>query len=616
MSSKCMIIDQYHRETRVAIVKNRVLEDFDYEVVQNKLKKGNLYWARVMRVEPSLQAAFLDFGGERHGFLAFSEIHPSYYQIEKKPMVHVETRSLEGIDGEEDEDLPKPKVNHTYKIQEVIKKNQEMLVQISKDSRGTKGAALTTYISLPGRYSVLLPNTPGSSGISKKITAAEDRDQLKEIVASLEVPETMSIIVRTAGLGKKRGEIKRDYEYLIRLWSEIEKKSVAAPGLVHEEQDLLIRALRDLYASDIEEILIQGEPAFRKARAFMKVFMPSHGRRVSLYDDPALPLFEKFEVETQIDAIYDTAVTLPSGGSIMIHATEALVAIDVNSAKSTGERNIEDTALKTNLEAVPAIARQLRLRDLAGLIVIDFIDMAPSKCAQVEKAMKEELKQDRARTRVGKISAFGLLEMSRQRLRQSLLESNTLGCTVCRGTGRMMSPSISAMKVLRFLGKMKVAEKEKVMVFGSPEVVSCLLNEYRSVLHEMEKKANCIFHIVVDGSLPWAHFRVTEETKAPVLHARERCSSFRFTKQKVALEKGALSSESVSEVAELVPEIPPEKSERIPQEPAILPPSEVVSELSILEGPKETEGNDSALVVLVPKKRRRWRNKTNSSALH
>lgn len=514
MSDKLMLIDQYHDvETRVAIIKDAFLEDFDYEIAKNKLKKGNIYAARVIRIEPSLQAAFLDFGEQQHGFLAFSEIHPNYYSADKKTALKAETQ-IEDASEEEDEELPKrSRPIFSYKIQEVIKKNQMMMVQVVKDGWGTKRAALTTYISLAGKYSILMPNTANSNGISRKILSQKDRENIKEIVASLSIPETMSIIVRTAGLDKKKKDIKHDYDYLMRLWTNLSKKSMKEPGLIYEEHDLVVRALRDLFTSDIEEIIIQGEEAFKKAVTFLKMAMPSNVKRVNLYNEQTLPLFEKFGIEDQIEAIYQSKVALPSGGSIVINPTEALVAIDVNSARSTQEKHIEDTAFKTNLEACSVIARHLKLRDLSGLIVIDFIDVSLHKRSVIEKTLKESLKTDRARIQVGKISSFGLLEMSRQRIRQSIWESCTTSCTKCLGAGRIISLSAIAMKCLKQLEKSAFAG-ESVIAYGSHEVISFLLNENRHIICDMEKKYNVSFQLKVNSEFNWSEFQIEQKSNA------------------------------------------------------------------------------------------------------
>ena len=520
MSEKLMLIDQfYDRETRVALVKGGLLEDFDEELIQNKLKKGNIYLGRVMRIEPSLQAAFIDYGEIKHGFLSFSELHPNEYTGTKAFAVKQGKEKPEGNavpepDGSESTGTGLPKAvsesvaKHEPRIQDVLKRNQLLIVQVVKDGRSTKGAALTTYISLPGKYSVLMPNTPrGGGGVSKKITASKDREAMKEIVSSLELPESMSIIVRTAGLGSTKREIKRDCDYLLRLWSDLSQNLPTVPSLLYEEQDLVIRALRDLYASDVSKILIQGEAAFKKAQTFMKMFMPTHKKKVEHYEDAHLTLFEKFGLQEQIQAIYSNKVTLPSGGSLIITPTEAVVSIDVNSGRSTQERHIEDTAFKTNLEAAPVIARQLRLRDLAGLIVIDFIDMSASRRLEVEKALKDALKADRARIQVGKISEFGLLEMSRQRLRQSLLESHTTLCASCHGSGRTLALPMLAMVHLKALEEKAIMAKSLV-AYGPLEIVLYLLNEERSMLNLLEKKQETSITLKIDTSLALSEFRI------------------------------------------------------------------------------------------------------------
>lgn len=528
MSSKrILLIDQYRGiETRMAVVEDGVLQDFDHENLCHKLKKGNIYLAKVMRVEPSLQAAFLDFGEERHGFLPFSDIHPVYYQIEggsqeegvtvKEDMTEViseETAENDpaSSDPQDDKAFQKPSrgKNTPYKIQDVIKKNQVMMVQVVKDTRSTKGAALTTYISLPGRYSVLMPNTPKGNGISRKITASEDRERIKEIVSSLDVPPEMSVVIRTAGLNRRKTEIKRDYDYLMRLWSTFSSVSHEAPALLYEEQDLVVRALRDFYDTDTEEILIQGKPAFQKARSFMRMLMPRHARRVTLYEDDQ-PLFEKWAIEPQIADIYRQIVTLPSGGSLVINSTEALVAIDVNSGRATQAKHIDDTAIKTNLEAAQAIARHLRLRDLSGLIIIDFIDMAPAKRPQVERALKEALKSDRARIQVGTISGFGLLEMSRQRLRQSLLESQTTLCSHCQGSGRVFSFGAMAVQHLRKIEAMARAEKKNLVVSGPSEVIFYLLNEHRHLIQSIEQDTHIQLRLMPDAAVPASEILIRE----------------------------------------------------------------------------------------------------------
>ncbi|HHN72974.1 MAG TPA: ribonuclease E/G, partial [Thermopetrobacter sp.] len=457
--NKKMLIDASHpEETRVVVVKDDKIEEFDYESAARKQLKGNIYLAKVTRVEPSLQAAFVDYGGNRHGFLAFSEIHPDYYQIpvaDREALLReekdenaeeednggeapvAEENGEETVDavGAEDamEEVPQRrprKRQRQYKIQEVIKRRQVMLVQVVKEERGNKGAALTTYLSLAGRYCVLMPNTARGGGISRKITDPKDRKRLKKIAQEIAVPEGMGLIIRTAGAQRTKAEIKRDFDYLLRLWENIRELTLksTAPALIYEEGNLIKRAIRDLYSKDVAEILVEGEGAYREARAFMKMMMPSHARNVKLYREP-VPLFARHRVDQQLDSLFSPIAPLPSGGYLVINQTEALVSIDINSGKSTREHSIEDTALKTNLEAAEEIARQLRLRDLAGLIVIDFIDMEEKRNNRaVERRLKEALKSDRARIQVGRISHFGLLEMSRQRLRQGMLENATRPC--------------------------------------------------------------------------------------------------------------------------------------------------------------------------------------------
>ncbi|HWT30027.1 MAG TPA: ribonuclease E/G, partial [Propylenella sp.] len=598
MSNKMLIDATHPEETRVVVLRGNRVEEFDFEAADRQQLRGNIYLAKVTRVEPSLQAAFVEYGGNRHGFLAFSEIHPDYYQIpyadrqallqqqaeeeeaaaaeeaaaddaaaaadvaaaaapaadeqadggaepaqaeqvpaesteavaerrsdeadevseaagpdfaEQLPLVgdadfvataaepaaselpddaagdaagairlkdalsrdlppvredesdrdddngDMEIDEAEHVEsvGAEDalEEVPerrKPRPRQ-YKIQEVIKRRQVLLVQVVKEERGNKGAALTTYLSLAGRYSVLMPNTGRGGGISRKITSAADRKRLKEIAQDLEVPEGMGVILRTAGASRTRAEIKRDFEYLMRLWESVRELTLSssAPALVYEEGSLIKRAIRDLYNKDIDEVLVAGDEAYREAKDFMRMLMPSHAKAVKPYKDPQ-PLFARFGVEQQLDAMFSNHVTLRSGGYLVINPTEALVSIDVNSGRSTREHNIEDTALRTNLEAAEEIARQLRLRDLAGLIVIDFIDMEEKRNNRaVEKRLKESLKNDRARIQVGHISPFGLMEMSRQRIRTGVLESSSVPCPHCAGTGSVRATPSVALHVLR-----------------------------------------------------------------------------------------------------------------------------------------------------------------------
>jgi ribonuclease E len=517
MSMKRMLIDASHpEETRVLVVNGNRLEDFDVEVESRRPLKGNIYLAKVTRVEPSLQAAFVDFGGNRHGFLAFNEIHPDYYQIPvadreallaeereaiekavKEESVAAEHAAVEVLGGDDAEELevrrPKPE-QRRYKIQEVIKRRQILLVQAVKEERGTKGAALTTYLSLAGRYCVLMPNTDRGGGISRKIGSALDRKKLKKIVSDLGIPDGMAVIVRTAGSERSRAEIRRDYDYLLRLWNQIRETTLnsIAPALVHEEGDLIKRSIRDLYTKDIEEVVVHGEDGYRMAKDFMKILIPSHAKKVQKYKQVGVPLTHHYRIDNQLDVIHSAEVHLKSGGYIVIDPTEALVAIDVNSGRATKERNIEETALKTNLEAADEIARQLKLRDLAGLIVIDFIDMEVSRNqTKVERAVKEAMRSDRARIQIGRISPFGLLELSRQRLRPSLIETSSEPCPYCRGSGVRRSTETTAVEVLRALEEEGMRRRDgELTVFVPTEVALYLLNLKRESIAELEQRFN------------------------------------------------------------------------------------------------------------------------------
>src|SRR5688572_6459113 len=465
--SKTMLIDAAHaEETRVAIVEGRQVEEFDFESRAKRQLRGNIYLAKVVRVEPSLQAAFVEYGGNRHGFLAFSEIHPDYYQIPvaDREAIMAEAHSedddhdehaREGDDESEggmaEEERLKRRLMRRYKIQDVIKRRQILLVQVVKDERGGKGAALTTWLSLAGRYCVLMPNTGKGGGISRKITQATDRKRLKAAAAALHVPQGMGLIIRTAGAKRTKAEIKRDYEYLLRLWETIRETTLKsnAPSVIYEEENLVRRAVRDIFDKDFDGIQVEGVEGFKEARDFMRVLMPSQAKKVHLYQG-ARPLFASNGIEEMLTQIHQPVVPLPSGGYLVINQTEALVAIDVNSGRSTKERNVEATATKTNMEAAVEAARQLRLRDLAGLIVIDFIDMDESKNNRtVEKVLKDALAKDRARIQMGRISGFGLMEISRQRRRLGVIEGATEACPHCQGAGRVRSAESAALMTLR-----------------------------------------------------------------------------------------------------------------------------------------------------------------------
>ncbi|HVZ91157.1 MAG TPA: Rne/Rng family ribonuclease [Rhizomicrobium sp.] len=615
---KRMLIDASHpEETRVVVLDGQKVEEFDFEAAAKRPLKGNIYLAKVTRVEPSLQAAFVEYGGNRQGFLAFSEIHPDYYQIpvadriallaeqeaearrradddvesfdispaaNAKPRADFdngltqsadEEQSAEGgedaespeesgaeLDAEEDDrealqsDEPKPNAEswsgkpagaqetsesgapesaarpddpsaatiaeyadhdapslheeappeaaqpmksqrppqrwvrrRHYKIQEVIKRRQIILVQVVKEERGNKGAALTTYLSLAGRYCVLMPNTPRGGGISRKITNANDRQRLKSAAQALELPDGMGLIIRTAGENRTKLEIKRDYEYLLRMWDTIRELTLKsnAPACVYEEGDLIKRAIRDLYNKDVEEILVEGDEGYRNAKEFMRMLMPSHAKNVKQYREP-VPLFQRHHIEAQLDSMFSPTVTLKSGGYIVINQTEALVSIDVNSGRATREHSIEETARKTNLEAADEIGRQLRLRDLAGLIVIDFIDMEDSRNDRdVERRIREAVKSDRARVQIGKISQFGLLEMSRQRLRAGVIAGSTVPCPHCGGQGIVRSVESTALRLLR--GLEEEGQKLKastVTVRVASDVAIYALNQKRRELARIE----------------------------------------------------------------------------------------------------------------------------------
>jgi ribonuclease E len=651
MANKMLIDATHPEETRVVVVRGSRIEEFDFEAASRKPLRGNIYLAKVTRVEPSLQAAFIEYGGNRHGFLAFSEIHPDYYQIpvadrqalladearadrederdeekrekrgggrrdrgrrgdrdgrakkaaadetvtaevtdgvetdgkeaamvnegapafgeqfapaiaestgeeaiENAAPLTFETRTDvaeaadeerpskpsqddengrdensrdengqddggqddHGQDEEEPEQLgggdalddmperPQRSSRRQYKIQEVIKRRQIILVQVVKEERGNKGAALTTYLSLAGRYSVLMPNTGKGGGISRKITNTEDRKRLKEIAGELEVPEGMGLILRTAGASRTKVEIKRDYEYLMRMWESVRELTLASisPALVYEEGNLVKRSIRDLYNKDIDEVHVAGDEAYREAKDFMRMLMPSHAKSVKAYREQT-PLFASFGIESQLDAMFSNTVTLKSGGYIVINQTEALVAIDINSGRSTREHNIEDTALKTNLEAAEEISRQLRLRDLAGLIVIDFIDMEENRNNRaVEKKLKDCLKDDRARIQVGRISAFGLLEMSRQRIRTGVLESSSVPCPHCAGAGMMRSVSSVSLQILRALEETLIkSASHNLNVRTRPEVALYVLNQKRAHLADLEMRFNIAVTISTDATL-------------------------------------------------------------------------------------------------------------------
>jgi ribonuclease E len=522
MTKRLLIDGRQSEETRVVLLSGTRIEDFDYETENRKQLKGNVYLARITRVEPSLQAAFVEYGGNRQGFLAFSEIHPDYYRIpveDREALVQAERDSDEDEDGAQeadgapetvggegaDEDDIRPRRHvRRYKIQEVVSRKQIMLVQVVKEERGNKGAALTTYLSLAGRYCVLMPNSTRRGGVSRKITNAADRKRLKTIVGGLDVQDGMAVIVRTAGAKRTKTEIARDYAYLSKLWDEIRTKTLEsqAPSLIHEEGDLVKRSIRDLYTSEVDEVLVEGEDAYKQARGQMKMLIPSHVKRVQKYED-ALPIFQRYQVEQQMDTIHSPQVTLRSGGYLVINQTEALVAIDVNSGRSTRERNIEETALKTNLEAADELARQLRLRDLSGLIVVDFIDMEDNRNQQaVERRMKDAMRNDRARIQIGSISHFGLLEMSRQRLRLSFNESISSVCPHCEGSGRVRSVETAALQMLRVIeDEASKGRMDELRVTINRDVALYILNHKRDAISALEERFEMRIVILAGDSL-------------------------------------------------------------------------------------------------------------------
>jgi len=541
--AKRMLVDATHpEETRVVVVNGNRLEELDFETAAKKQLKGNIYLAKVTRVEPSLQAAFVEYGGNRHGFLAFSEIHPDYYRIpiaDREALVAEEAaapaegngtgqgdgtaepgeaedgETVETVGGDEVEEAVvrrRTRPLRSYKIQEVIKRRQVMLVQVTKEERGTKGAALTTYLSLAGRYCVLMPNTPRGGGVSRKIANPKDRKKMKAILEDLYVPDGMAVILRTAGLERTKAEIKRDLDYLLRLWDQIRTLTLEsiAPTLIHEEANLIKRAIRDLYTKDIDEILVGGEDGYRTAKDFMRMLMPSHAKKVQLYRDEAIPLFHRYQVESQIDSMHSPTVQLRSGGYIVINPTEALVAIDVNSGRSTRERNIEETAYKTNLEAAEEVARQLRLRDLAGLIVIDFIDMEDDRhIAAVERRLKEAMRSDRARIQIGRISPFGLLELSRQRLRPSLVETNFETCRLCKGTGLTRAVGSASLHVLRAIEEEGIRKRSREILVHTPTPVALtILNQKRDALAQIEDRYGFRVMVEADDTLVSPDYRL------------------------------------------------------------------------------------------------------------
>ena len=529
MTNRLLIDARQAEETRVVLLSGTKIEDFDYEAKNRKQLKGNVYLARVTRVEPSLQAAFVEYGGNRQGFLAFSEIHPDYYRIPvedrealiEADRIDTEDENLEakedntpetlGGEGADEDDVRPKRQIKKYKIQEVISRKQIMLVQVVKEERGNKGAALTSYLSLAGRYCVLMPNNNRGGGVSRKITNVADRKRLKTVVGGLTIQDGMAVIVRTAGAKRTKTEITRDFNYLSKLWDDIRALTLEsqAPCLIHEEGGLIKRSIRDLYTNEVDEVLVEGEDAYKIARNQMKMLVPSHLKKVKKYEN-IQPIFQHFDVENQMDTLHSPQVTLKSGGYLVINQTEALVAIDVNSGKSTRERNIEETALKTNLEAADELGRQLRLRDLSGLIVVDFIDMEETRNQHsVERRMKDTMRNDRARIQIGTISHFGLLEMSRQRLRLSINESISNLCPHCEGTGLIRSIDTAALQLLRSIEEeVQKGKMDELHITAHRNVVLFVLNKKRDAIAEIESRFGVIVILLSDDNLIAPEYKV------------------------------------------------------------------------------------------------------------
>lgn len=558
---KRILIDATHvEETRVVVLENGRVTEYDSETSIKKQLKGNIYLAKITRVEPSLQSAFVEYGGDKHGFLPFSEIHPNYYDIpiadrqallqsirssnssdddsddDDSPVVTAEgvvasqpvtnsdsgetERSLDevhvvGVEAEE-QDFQEDKkqtenLYRKYKIQEVIKRNQIVLVQVEKEERGNKGASITTFISLAGRYCVLMPNSLRKGGVSRRIENREDRKRLKSVLKNLKIPEDKGLIIRTAGAKRSEEDLTADYNYLAGLWNGILEttKNSSAPAFIHAEGDIIKRTMRDLYSEKVDEVLIEGVEAYGIAKDFIKIVMSGHLSRVKPYKNK-VPIFTRYKVEEQIAALYSPHVPLDSGGALVINPTEALISIDVNSGRSTGQRSVEETAVSTNIEAAREVARQLRLRDLSGLIVVDFIDMLDLRNKKtVEKVLRDAFADDRARIQIGRISSFGLLEMSRQRMAASFLEVNTMVCPHCEGAGVVKATESTAVTVLRAIeNEVSRAKCKAIGVFVSQDVALYILNNKREPLSKIEKKYNVRVFLNIDDNASGSGFYI------------------------------------------------------------------------------------------------------------
>ncbi len=542
---KSILVDAAHsEETRVLVLSENTIEELDFESTTKAQHKGNIYLAKISRVEPSLRAAFVDYGNERHGFLPFNEIHPNYFQIpvsdkekliestlgadiinkdelndadkKKNPSSNKKKNDDEEVSFNEQLNLKQASIRRSklyskYKIQEVIKRRQILLIQVTKEERGNKGAALSTFLSLAGRYCVLMPNSANSGGISKKIPF-KTRKKMKDIINTIQIPKEMSVILRTAGSLKTKAEIKRDYESLMKLWNEIKNKTMKsiAPILVHQENHIIKRVIRDYFSNDLSEVVIEGDEAYKLGKSFMKTLMPSKVKLVKCFKED-LPIFNYYNVEKQIDYIFKPEVKLKSGGSIVITPTEALVSIDVNSGRSTAERDIEPTAVKNNIEAAKEVARQLRLRDLGGLIVIDFIDMNIRKNNfLVENVLKNSVKHDRAKIQIGRISPFGLLEMSRQRLRPSLFEINFKNCTVCDGRGIIRSTESQCLQIIRNLDLiLKDEVKKEIQLELHIKLAEYLLNNKYKLINDAKLMNGHSLNIIVNNQYSENKFSIS-----------------------------------------------------------------------------------------------------------
>lgn len=548
MGTKRILVDATHQEqTRVALLDGSTIEDFEVEVTSKKPLKSNIYLARISRIEPSLQAAFVEYGGNRHGFLPFSEIHPDYFLISDEERNEIEeyyrkrrnknkSDDLESTptsvreddldedeidlsEGDEEEKRKEPQSStanqlpphRRYNIQDVLKRRQILLIQVAKEERGNKGAAISTYLSIAGRYCVLMPNTHHVGGVSRRIASVSDRRRLRNIVKNLNTPDGMAVIVRTAGSQKSRLDIQRDYEYLLRVWSSIRNKALNSytPSLLFEEADLIKRTIRDMYSREINEILITGQAGYETAREFMSLLIPNRVNKLRPYNDKRIPLFERWNTEDQIEKLVHAEVPLPSGGSLVINPTEALVAIDVNSGRSTSEGSVEDTAVATNIEAATEVARQLRLRNLAGLVVIDFIDMEVGRHrTMVERRLREALSIDRSRVQVGHISPFGLLELSRQRTSPSLIEAVASPCNHCAGNGIKWSVEAAGLQVIRGIEAELMKSLSTMLVYAHESAAFWILNEKRDWITDTEKQHDIRISIISDNSLSGAQFKI------------------------------------------------------------------------------------------------------------